>query len=697
MTTEFKTCDNVQRTTSWAMPTALMSMLRVLLVAWAVILLTFPVVASPLELTSDDSTVAAAGHLSALHDPTGRVTPADLAGMREAFKPIPGTFNAGYSPEGAWWLRLTVRPEKNAGGEWVLQIAAPYTDTIDVYAPADAGGTPSFVHSRTGALVPLSERDLYSHLYAVQLDLAAEGDQDIYIRLSGKRSLTAALSLWRESPFLGLVTSHAMTVAFIVGAASITALGAIVFGLWLRLPAFVYYGAYIGFAGLVILGNTGVSTFLFAAYPPSLLLRMQAVIGCLAIMTSTLVIRAIFCENGRNPVIAWILAGIGILSACFAIAAAFGQYGAIAPALHVGLLVVCLLLPWVAARHLLRGEPAAGWYFVGFTLYGLSGVWFCLMVLGLLPMSTYGERGYQLTSLINMATIFVGLATSVRAGARERRDLQSQLLAASQRNERSLEQAVAQRTSGLENEIAARRLAEEALIVAMREQRHFLAIVSHEFRTPLASIRVAIATIERGFTVADALAREEAARIVRTVGRLSHLIDAFLAEEVLDKTALHLRLRQVDLTALAKDVCREHEAQTSRHLRVEAPAELVVTADEDLVRLALENLVSNALRHSRGPVDLRAQSRDDGVVVMVTDDGPGIPEAEQEAIFERYYRIAGTPSGSGTGIGLSIVRKIARLHGGDVSVHSAPEVGSRFQIWLPCSPTPQALALAAAN
>ncbi len=649
--------------------------------------------ASALVLTGEDLTVAAAGHLAVLRDAEGRMTVDDVIAARETFQPIPGTFNAGYSPQGAWWLRLTVQPDQGGDGEWLLELTAPFTDAIDVYAPAVIGATlrPS-VHRRTGALVPLAERELISHLYVVQTDLTAGAKQDIYIRIAGKRALTASLTLWRESAFLGHLTSHALLIAFIVGAACITALGSVIFGVWLRASAFVWYGAYLSFAALVVLGNSGLTAFLLSGLSPALVIRLQGMIGCTTIMSGAFMVRAIFCADGRHPVVSRIFAGIGLAAGGSVAAAALGYYSLVAPVLIAGLLLMCVLLPWLAIMRVKRREPAAGWYCFGFSAYSLSGIWFCLMVLGIVPMSTIGERGYQISSLLTMVAIFVGLATSVRAGARERRGLQEKLLRASQQNERELEQAVAQRTAALESEIAARRAAEAALVEAMREQRHFLVIVSHEFRTPLAAIRVAIAIIERRLGAADAMAQREAARIIRTVSRLSQMIDTFLAEEVLDKTSVQLRRAPINLSALAQDICQDHAAQSRRDIRCVAADAPAIDADCDLLRTAIENLVTNAIRYTEGQIRVAVQPDTDGVAVVVEDEGPGIPEDERLLIFERYYRASSTRSHAGIGIGLSIVRKIITLHGGRATVEGAPGHGSRFTLWLPYAAVPAGTA-----
>ncbi|WP_127092205.1 sensor histidine kinase [Aquabacter cavernae] len=644
--------------------------------------------ATPLLLSTGDETAAASGHLSVLRDDSGTMTLDDVMARRDAFTPIPGTFNAGHSLNAAWWLRLSVETGDDSGGMWLMQMSAPYTDYIDVYVPTAAqDGSPRMARKKTGSLIPLSEREFFSHVFVVRIDLENRDRKDIYIRMAGSRSLSAAPVLWRVSPFLSQLTFNLFLVAYIVGAASLTALGAVIFGVWLRSPPFIWYGAYLGCAALVILGNTGFATLLLHPLSPAIVLRMQGIWGCCAIMTAAFVVRAIFCAEGEHPVLGRVVTATGLLSGLYVIASAFGYYGSISPYLHINLLILCVMLPWLAAMRVRRGEPAAWWYFFGFTTYALSGVWFTLMVLGVLPASGIGVSGYQIASIFNMVAILVGLATSVRAGARERRDLQAEVLRASQRKERELEEAVAQRTLALEGEVEARRSAEGALRVALREQRHFLTMVSHEFRTPLAAIQVAIAIVEPKVAGLEEMVRREARKIARTAARMSHLINAFLTEEVLDKRVMQLRCVPTDISALVVEVVQDCGFQGERDIQVspasDDPTDTLLDVDDTLLRAAVENLLTNAVKYSEGAIHMGVSASSGGLSITVADCGPAIPEADLPFVFERYYRGESVGSQTGLGIGLSIVQRVASAHGGEVRVESKAGVGNTFTIWLP--------------
>jgi two-component system OmpR family sensor kinase len=122
-------------------------------------------------------------------------------------------------------------------------------------------------------------------------------------------------------------------------------------------------------------------------------------------------------------------------------------------------------------------------------------------------------------------------------------------------------------------------------------------------------------------------------------------------------------------------------------IEVDVP-EIAVPADRETLPVALRNLLENALNHAEARVRISAQHRDDLVVLTVSDDGPGMTPEQQARAFDRFYR--GTANGTGAGLGLSLVKLVAELHGGDV--HFTSGLGSRglgVQISLPMRRSPR--------
>jgi signal transduction histidine kinase len=210
----------------------------------------------------------------------------------------------------------------------------------------------------------------------------------------------------------------------------------------------------------------------------------------------------------------------------------------------------------------------------------------------------------------------------------------------------------------------------EALVAA---QKSLLANASHELRSPLARIRMA----------AELMAEEATpsirAELRRNVAELDQLIDEVLLASRLDAVGPAMpRLEEVDLAGILAEECA----------RVGASLEVCVhgvMGEPKLLRRMVRNLLENAVRYGAGSaVGVRLATDGDAALSLdVCDGGPGIPAPERERIFEPFYRIAGaSEAAGGVGLGLSLVRQIARRHGGDVQCMPS-EAGCCLRVTLP--------------
>lgn len=209
----------------------------------------------------------------------------------------------------------------------------------------------------------------------------------------------------------------------------------------------------------------------------------------------------------------------------------------------------------------------------------------------------------------------------------------------------------------------------EALVGA---QRAMLAAASHELRSPLARIRMALELL-------DTERRPDLRlRLEHDIGELDALIGELLLASRLDSGSEPMARETVDLLALATE-----EAAQSR-ARVEG-ASVRVQGDARFLRRAIRNLLENAQRHAPAEsMEVRIAADQNTAHITVCDRGPGVPESERERIFEPFYRLPGTAeSGTGMGLGLWLVRRIARQHGGDASWAAREGGGVCFTIELP--------------
>jgi signal transduction histidine kinase len=214
-----------------------------------------------------------------------------------------------------------------------------------------------------------------------------------------------------------------------------------------------------------------------------------------------------------------------------------------------------------------------------------------------------------------------------------------------------------------------------------RRQRRFVSDASHELRSPIATVRheleVAMAHPD------DADVRALAADLLAEAHRMERLVDALLVLARADEGSLDGRHRPVDLDDLALD-----EAARLRHrgrVRVDTTGVSAGRVEGDAAQLGrlVRNLTDNAERHAASVVTLAVTSHDGHVELAVGDDGPGVPAAERERIFERFTRLddARARDTGGAGLGLAIVAEVARAHGATVRVEDAG--GARFVVSFP--------------
>jgi len=211
----------------------------------------------------------------------------------------------------------------------------------------------------------------------------------------------------------------------------------------------------------------------------------------------------------------------------------------------------------------------------------------------------------------------------------------------------------------------------ETLVGAHKD---LLAATSHELRTPLARIRLAVELMKEG---ADPKRKAE---LEQDIAELDALIEEILLMSRLDAVPSREADEEVDLLALAAEECARYE-------EAELDGQPVtLQGDARLLRRMIRNLLDNARRHGAPPIELRVARRGDGAEISVRDHGPGISEGERERVFEPFYRRPNARQGSGAGLGLALVRGIARRHGGEARVEPAEGGGSRFVVRLARSP-----------
>jgi signal transduction histidine kinase len=210
--------------------------------------------------------------------------------------------------------------------------------------------------------------------------------------------------------------------------------------------------------------------------------------------------------------------------------------------------------------------------------------------------------------------------------------------------------------------------------VLLRSHQSLLANASHELRSPLARLKMAVAMMEDAPPAQHAVLRKE---IHTDIAELDALVEEVLLASRLDATAALDLKERVNLLGLAAE-------EASRVGAAAQGADARVLGDERLLRRAVRNLLENARRYGGDAVEVDLVAQHKTVEVRVCDRGPGVPEAFRERIFEAFFRLPGhAEREGGVGLGLSLVRQIAQRHGGEVRCEARQGGGSCFVLQLP--------------
>jgi signal transduction histidine kinase len=241
---------------------------------------------------------------------------------------------------------------------------------------------------------------------------------------------------------------------------------------------------------------------------------------------------------------------------------------------------------------------------------------------------------------------------------------------------------------GLAGALAARLAMEERASREVEEaRRQLVAAASHDLRTPLASLRLLVESIDDGFATGET--RERYLREIRThVGVLSDLIDDLFELSRIEAGDISWTMRQVELGELIDEAVaamRAPAAERGVRVAAELPAGgLVAEANAEKVQRVLFNLIQNAIRHTPadGSVTVRARAQGRAVEVEVDDQGEGIPGADAAHVFEAFYRGDASRGEDGAGLGLAISKAIVEAHGGRIWLEPGA-AGTRVRFTLP--------------
>ncbi len=316
----------------------------------------------------------------------------------------------------------------------------------------------------------------------------------------------------------------------------------------------------------------------------------------------------------------------------------------------------------------------------------------------------YGQRkdGVQVPVLVSLSPVVVqeqSLIVALVFDITEQKEVKEKLKQLNEELENKVEdrtRELAQLVNQLEKSNAQLRMAEEDIREALKAEKglnelksRFVSMASHEFRTPLGTIMSSASLIEKyGAEVKfnDRRTRQ-LQRIKSNVRSLTSILNEFLSLDKLQEGKIQPTPSTFDLKSLCDEVLEDLKEHTKsgQVLHFNQEGVQTVCLDKNLMKNVLINLLSNAIKYSSEGKNiwLKTSVEDDEMILLVKDEGIGIPEEEQEHLFERFFRAKNATNIQGTGLGLNIVKRYVELMGGSISYTSRFMEGTTFRVKIP--------------
>lgn len=568
--------------------------------------------------------------------------------------------------DGVYWLAFSLSRSAGAPQNWWMEVGPAVLDEVAVFVTTSEN---QLLHSAyDGTWVPFYERQLEYRYPVFKLALTSHHEEyKIYVRVKNSGALASHITLWSPSTFVGKMSSELLIFGIFFG----LLLGILI----LNLTLWRLYRPHVTFWWMVYLVSDGLLLFslngFFSQYlfpqQPQLISPFVGVVLSVQLYAAVQFITLVFGRKHLpNGYVRWFHLIRAISGGC-AILSVAGATHVAAPIIFITAFVMasCALIICIAR---MRSDSAGDrWYCAGCIL-----IWCALVIVGarysgLLELTPFSVYAWEATSLGHLFLISYGTVQRYRF----------------YRRAKSLAR---RRVSNARAAMAAARLREE-----------LVALVLHEMRAPLTIIHTSMSNLRQDNATQTDSVEKRYQKIWRAQAKIKSMIENYLSDERMKRSYFEPIRSEVDMAKLLADVVQDsREVYPDRVVEFsgfesEAAGKLsqgvMLSVDKELIRIALANMIDNALKYSSGPtpVLVRATCLRNTLTISVKDCGIGIAQADLPKIFERYYR-APSAKKVGSGLGLHVVKVIIEQHGGEVTIESAEGIGTEIILKIPQNP-----------
>lgn len=595
--------------------------------------------------------------LMVLEDATGELAIESVARNEDRnFNALQGGWSGGYS-RSAHWFRFSIEAP---AGDWVLDFLPSFLDQLCLYE-ADPAKPGRYIERCSGDLQPFSQREFDYRGFAFSVRKSDEHPRVFHVRMQTTSSSLLIPRVSSVRQFYATALAEQSLLLGIFGALLVVLLINLINWIWIRDPVQAWFLAYLLFVNVNFLANGGFLAQYLTPELPRVSDWLSSAIGLVTIATANAFYQRLLLVTRRDRVTYFLyrcgfwlpLAGLVGLMAGY-----FPEFMRVV--IHLTL-VINLLAFWLSWR-LWRKKITSGGLLLLANLISMSGF---LGIVANLTGYWYNSEG----ALFGLQISILGSVIAIH-------------LAITQRIRQIQTQAGEAAREALSADARAKR--EESLRL---QQSEFMAVLSHEVKTPLYIIDAAAQSLDLLIKGNPDVAKRSH-RIRNAVARIDELITKLLQHDELD-SRLSLKTRmELDFSELVSGVLEAYEDRTGRIVK-EIERHIRVVGDAAKLRSLVGNLVENALKYSPESCAVkislrRSEDLPQTAELDVVDSGQGVRTELRKRVFEKYVRGKHPGDVPGAGLGLYLVDTIAKLHGGQAMLlDSQSDCGAHFRITLP--------------
>ncbi|MCM3110830.1 ATP-binding protein [Lederbergia lenta] len=570
--------------------------------------------------------------------------------------------NFGYT-KSAYWARFEVfnqSPKK----EWLLEISYPPLNQIELYS---INGEGKFEERKMGGIYPFHDRELLHRNFVYELDIKPNELAIFYLRFETEGAMQLPLTIWKSSAFIEKTQMEFILLGLFYGITIAMALYNLFLFISLRHISYLYYVFVIVCSIFSNLSLNGMSYQYIWPESPWWNLRSIVFFVMLGSIFSLLFARSFLDIKNKlpkfNKIYNWLIGFNSLI-----IILLFFSYSTALNLMVINMTLMLVVIITSAYQCLRKGVRQARYFFLAWVIFLVGVLITVLADSALLPLTNGTKYAAQIAGAIEVILLSFALADKINIMRKEKE---------------SAERAA------IENQ----KLAVDNLRKSDELKEEFLAITSHELRTPLYGIIGISEGLRAGAAGKITSDMDNQLSLIVTSGkRLTNLVNDMLDLSKLNHNALDIQSKPLCLSQLVdvilivfRSFVKDKQLKLVNNIAANLPD---VYADENRLKQILFNLVGNAINYTEsGEIILSAKQVKGKMIISVSDTGKGIPESQLTTIFEPFRQGDNSISRNvgGTGIGLTITKRLVELHGGKIEVKSQLGRGSIFNFSLPIS------------